>query len=40
MMIGAMGLGIDIARELDFFSRSVPVHVVIGLLATSMIILI
>lgn len=42
MMIGAMGLGIDIARELDFFSAgvSVPAHVVIGLLATSMIILI
>jgi hypothetical protein len=40
MMIGAMGLGIDIARELDFFSGSVPAHVVIGLLATSMIILI
>lgn len=42
MMIGAMGLGIDIARQLDFFSPSVPVpaHVVIGLLATSMIILV
>jgi hypothetical protein len=41
MMIGAMGLGIDIARELHFFTtRSVPAHVVIGLLATSMIILI
>jgi hypothetical protein len=40
MMIGAMGLGIDIARELGFFSGSVPAHVVIGLLATSMIILI
>ncbi len=41
MMIGAMGLGIDIAREMGFFSRgSVPAHVVIGLLATCMIILI
>jgi hypothetical protein len=40
MMIGAMGLGIDIARELDFFSGSVPAHVVIGMLATSMIIFI
>jgi hypothetical protein len=40
MMIGAMGLGIDIASELDFFSGSVPAHVIIGLLATSMIILI
>jgi hypothetical protein len=42
MMIGAMGLGIDIARELDFFSAGVPVpaHIIIGLLATSMIILI
>jgi hypothetical protein len=40
MMIGAMGLGIDIARELDFFSGSVPAHVIIGLLATSMVILI
>jgi hypothetical protein len=42
MMIGAMGLGIDLANELDFFSAGIPVpaHVVIGLLATSMIILI
>jgi len=41
MMIGAMGLGIDIANELHFFSRkSVPAHAVIGLLATSMIIVI
>ena len=42
MMIGAMCLGINLARELDFLSGSVPVpaHVVIGLLATSMIILI
>jgi hypothetical protein len=40
-MIGGMGLGIDIATELHFFStRAVPAHVVIGLLATSMIILI
>jgi len=42
IMIGAMCLGINLARELDFLSGSVPVpaHVVIGLLATSMIILI
>ena len=41
MMVGAMGLGIDIATELHFFStRAVPAHVVIGLLATSMIIVI
>ena len=40
MMIGAMGLGIDIANDLHFFSASVPAHVVIGLLATSMIILV
>jgi len=42
MMIGAMGLGINIARELDYLSGDIPVpaHVVIGLLATSMIILI
>jgi uncharacterized membrane protein (DUF485 family) len=42
MMIAAMGLGIDIARELDFLSGSIPVptHIVIGLVATSMIILI
>jgi hypothetical protein len=40
MMIGAMGLGIDIAKDLHFFSESVPAHVVIGLLATSMIIVI
>ncbi len=40
-MIGGMGLGIDIATELHFFStRAVPAHVVIALLATSMIILI
>ena len=40
MMIGAMGLGIDIAKDLHFFSRRAPAHVVIGLLATSMIIVI
>jgi hypothetical protein len=40
MMIGAMGLGIDIAKDLHFFSRNVPAHVIIGLLATSMIIVI
>jgi hypothetical protein len=40
-MIGAMGLGIDIARnDLQFFKRGVPAHVVIGLLATSMIIVV
>ena len=40
MMIGAMGLGIDIANDLHFFSASVPAHVVIGLLAISMIVLV
>ncbi|KAE9370889.1 hypothetical protein N431DRAFT_412660 [Stipitochalara longipes BDJ] len=43
MMIGAMGLGIDIALQLGYFSGGasmVPAHVIIGLLATSMIILI
>jgi len=39
MMIGAMGLGIDIAKnDLNYFSP-VKAHVVVGLLATSMIIL-
>lgn len=38
MMIGAMGLGIDIARnDLNYFSP-VKAHVVVGLLATSTII--
>ncbi|PMD46728.1 hypothetical protein L207DRAFT_562003 [Hyaloscypha variabilis F] len=43
MMIGAMGLGIDNALFLGFFSGGasmVPAHAIIGLLATSMIILI
>ena len=41
IMIGALGLGIDIANDLHFFSsRSVPAHVVIGLLATCTIILV
>ncbi|KAK6367276.1 hypothetical protein LTS17_010201 [Exophiala oligosperma] len=40
MMIGAMGLGIDIARnDLNYFSP-VKAHVVIGLLVTSTIIVI
>lgn len=39
MMIGAMGLGIDIAQnDLNYFSP-VKAHVVVGLLATSTIIL-
>ncbi|KAG0645466.1 hypothetical protein D0Z07_8686 [Hyphodiscus hymeniophilus] len=41
MMIGALGLGIDIANDLHFFtSRTIPAHVVIGLLTTSTIIVI
>ena len=42
IMIGAMGLGIDVAMQLEYFSFGasyVPAHVIIGLLATSMIIL-
>jgi len=42
MMIGAMGLGIDIAKnDLNFFASGSPVraHIVIGLLTTSTIIL-
>ena len=41
-MIGAMGLGISVANDLHFFSGSgsVPAHVVIGLLATSLIIVV
>jgi hypothetical protein len=41
-MIGAMGLGIDIAIYLEYFSFGasyVPAHCIIGLLTTSMIIL-
>jgi hypothetical protein len=41
MMIGALGLGIDVTNDLHFFSsRSVPAHVVIGLLVTCTIILV
>jgi len=40
MMIGAMGLGIDIANELHFFSGATRAHIVIGLLATLMIIVV
>jgi hypothetical protein len=42
MMVGAMGLGISIANDLHLFSGSgsVPAHVVIGLLATSLIIVV
>jgi hypothetical protein len=41
IMIGAMGLGIDIAKnDLHFFERGVPAHVVVGLLATSMIVVV
>jgi len=40
MMIGAMGLGINIAQDLRMFSGSVPAHVIIGLLTTSTLILI
>ncbi|CZR52529.1 uncharacterized protein PAC_02406 [Phialocephala subalpina] len=41
MMIAAMGLGIDIANDLHMFSMgTIPAHVVIGLLATCMIIII
>ncbi|KAK5230301.1 hypothetical protein LTR47_007717 [Exophiala xenobiotica] len=45
MMIGAMGLGIDMAKnDLNYFSSAhgshVPAHVVIGLLVTSSIIVI
>jgi len=41
MMIGAMGLGINLARDLHMFTtRKTPAHVIIGLLATSMIILV
>ena len=40
MLIGAMGLGIDIAKnDLFYFSGTVPAHVAIGLLTCSMIIL-
>jgi len=39
MMIGAMGLGIDIARNDLHFLTPVKAHVVIGLLTTSTIIL-
>lgn len=43
IMIAAMGFGIDIAKELHYFlgpARSVPAHVIIGLLATSTIIVV
>lgn len=41
MMTGAMGLGINIACDLHFFTtRSTPAHIIIGLLATSMIIVV
>lgn len=40
MMIGAMGLGIDIAADdLDLFDHPIKAHVVIGLLTTSTLIL-
>jgi uncharacterized membrane protein (DUF485 family) len=38
MMVGGIALGIRIAHDLDYLTNPVPAHVVIGLLVTSIII--
>jgi len=40
MMIGAMGLGIRLAHDLEFFNNPVHAHIVIGLLVCAVIILV
>ncbi|KAK6544742.1 hypothetical protein TWF694_001427 [Orbilia ellipsospora] len=39
MMIGGLALGIRIAHDLGFFNRSVPAHMIIGLIVTLTIII-